>query len=164
VRLFEQLLRSSFVVLTAASAGFTLGLGLYVSLQHITMCGKPKDVLTRILGPPLTLREHRISSIRLIAALASSSLFDVVEKGPSVMEAWERLDQILYDPGVRAQGRDEPSGLNLHHQGSHVSYRCKGTPCGTITSIGLEFVRGLRSSSSTFHLFCGWCQRVRGDL
>jgi len=53
-----------------------------------------------------TLREHRLSNVRLVLTSPSPGS-DPQERDPPTLEAWERLDQVLYKLGGQALGRGE---------------------------------------------------------
>ena len=68
------------------------------------MLDPAEKAVAHLSGLLSTLREHRVSNIRLVALSPSP---DPRGCGLPVLEAWECLDQILYKLGGQAQGRGE---------------------------------------------------------
>jgi len=95
---------------TIIKSDFTLDVGLCTKLRQITFCivhGQGKNAVTPLSGLLSTLRAHRLSNVLMISGRPSSPDPDPQECDPLVLEAWERLDQILYKLGGQAQARGE---------------------------------------------------------
>jgi len=87
-----------------ADPSFTLDLSSCVNLRRIILSitvgygGGAIAALSRLLS---TLREHKLSNIRLVAD--NPQVYDL----PALVESWERLDQVLNKLGGQARGRGE---------------------------------------------------------